>query len=90
MGATYKIISELHLGEQGETCSSPLFFGDKMPRNIIDIVYEFIDALEFDALIKWADLLGVEHEEKMWFDDEWPDRENNLRVDVGEAMACFC
>lgn len=49
-------------------------------------VENFIDALKFESLIILADILKVPHNEEQWFDDEWLDKEDDLRVVVGEAM----
>ncbi len=48
-------------------------------------IEQLVEDMPFDTLILWADLLGVEHNEKQWFDDEWPDKENELRVAVVKA-----
>ena len=53
---------------------------------IEDLITQFVDDLSFDVLLSWADMLGVEHDEKQWLDDEWPNRDSELRVEVGEAM----
>jgi len=53
---------------------------------ITDLIDQFISDLEFDVLIAWADMLKVPHDEDMWFDDEWPDREDELRVKVAGAL----
>ncbi len=45
-----------------------------------------IDTVNFAGLIKLADKLGVRHDEDLWLDDEWPDKEDELRVAVAEAM----
>lgn len=50
---------------------------------IVDLVFENI---EFENLIDWADWLEVEHDENMWLDDMWPDYEEQLKVDVAEAL----
>lgn len=52
--------------------------------NLID---QFVENLDFDVLIIWADILDVEHEENLWLDDMWPELESELRVKVSEAMA---
>ena len=57
---------------------------DKM--TLDDLIDQFIEDLDFKVLIIWADILGVEHDEDMWLDDMWPDAENELRVQVGDAM----
>jgi len=53
---------------------------------IASLACEFTDALSFDTLITWADILKVEHDEKSWLDDAWPDREISLRTQVATAM----
>ena len=51
-----------------------------------ELATQFVDDLSFDVLIGWADVLGVEHDEKQWLDDMWPEKESELRVEVAEAM----
>ncbi len=51
-----------------------------------DLIEQFVEDLSFDALVVWADILGVEHDEKQWLDDDWPMKDNELRVCVAEAM----
>ncbi len=45
-----------------------------------------IDTINFAGLIKMADKLDVPHYEELWLDDDWPDKEDELRVAVAEAM----
>ncbi len=45
-----------------------------------------IDTINFAGLIKMADKLDVPHYEGRWLDDEWPDKLDELRVAVAEAM----
>lgn len=54
--------------------------------DIDDLIDQFIEDLDFEVLIIWADILGVEHEEDMWLDDMWTDCESELRAEVGDAM----
>ena len=51
-----------------------------------DLIEQFVEDLEFDVLLGWADLFKVEHNEKHWLDDEWPDKEDELRVEVADSM----
>ena len=51
------------------------------------LIDQFVEDLDFDTLIVWADILEVDHDEKMWLDDMWPDKESELREAVGNAMA---
>lgn len=61
-----------------------LVIGDTMDIN--DLIDQFVEDLTFEALIIWADLLDVEVNYPP-LDDIWPDWDNELRVEVGEAMA---
>ena len=54
---------------------------------IDDLTAQYADDLSFDALIIWADILHIDHDEKQWLDDMWPDKESELRTVVAEAMA---
>jgi len=54
---------------------------------IDDLATQFVEDLAFNTLLVWADILSVDDGEGYWFDDEWPDKEANLRVAVAEAMA---
>ena len=54
--------------------------------DIDNIIDQFIEVLDFDTLIAWADVLDVEVNYPPT-GDMWPDWENELRVEVGEAMA---
>ena len=53
--------------------------------DIDDLINQFTEDLEFDALVEWAKILGVEINSTPT-DDMWPDWENELRVEVAEAM----
>lgn len=50
------------------------------------IEIEIVEGLCFETLIRCADLLEVTHNYEQWLDDEWPDKEDELRVKVAEAM----
>ena len=47
---------------------------------------QYVQSMSFDELIMEADMLGVDHDEEHWLDDEWPDKEDALRVDVISAV----
>ena len=51
-----------------------------------DLINQFTEDLDFDALIGWADLFGIDHDYKSWFDDDYPDKESELRGQLAEAM----
>lgn len=56
--------------------------------NIDTLIENFVKELDFDALIAWANMLGVEYVRDWndWNDDDRPDKEDELRVAVAEAM----
>lgn len=54
--------------------------------DIDDAIDNFIACLDFDHVIAWANLLDVEVNYPP-VDDMYPDWENELAVEVGEAMA---
>ena len=47
---------------------------------------QYVESLAHDSLIIEADNLGVAHDEECWLDDEWPDKEDELRVRVINAL----
>ncbi len=47
---------------------------------------EFVSMLSFENLIEVADVLKVPHDEDQWLDDDYPDKEDALRVAVAEAL----
>lgn len=55
--------------------------------DIDDLIDQFVEDLTFEALVIWADILEVEHDENAWIKDIWIEKENELRLAVGEAMA---
>jgi hypothetical protein len=57
-----------------------------MMQDIDDVIDEFAFEMDFDVLIAWADLLGVDHDEDTWIDDTWVDSEVSLREEVAEIM----
>ena len=50
------------------------------------VIEQLVDDMEFDTLIVWADILKVPHNENYWTDDDMPDKTDELRVAVAEAM----
>lgn len=43
-----------------------------------DLIDEFVEALEFEELLAWADMLGVKYFQ--WLDDDFPDSEFSTNV----------
>jgi len=56
-----------------------------MIKDIDDIIDQFVEDLDFEVLETWAKILEVEVNYPP-LDDMWPDWENELRVEVGDAM----
>ncbi len=52
---------------------------------INDLIDQFCDDLDFDALKPWAKKLDITYSAPS-FDDDWPDWEDELRVKLAEAM----
>lgn len=53
--------------------------------DIDDAIDNFISILDFDQIIAWANFLDVEVNYPP-VDDMWPDWQNELAVEVGDAM----
>lgn len=53
--------------------------------DIDDAIDDFISILDFDQILAWANLLDVEINYPP-IDDMWPDWQNELAVEVGDAM----
>ena len=54
-------------------------------KDVDDVIDDFLDVLNFDAILEWAKLLGVEIDYPPT-GDMWPDWQNELAVEVGDAM----
>ncbi len=50
-----------------------------------DLITQLIDDMEFDVVVEWAKILEVEVNPPP-LGDMWPDWQNELRVEVAEAM----
>ena len=48
---------------------------------------KFVESMSLTLVIAWANVLGVEHDKESWLDDEYPEKENDLRVRLATAMA---
>ena len=51
-----------------------------------DLVNQFVSDLDFDVLVGWCDIFGIDHEEEMWLDDDWPDKDMELRGELADKM----
>ncbi len=73
-----------HEGFKGtETTPIPLGGSETGSATILEII---VETMEFKSLIAIADILGISHNYGEWLDDDWHDKENDLRVAVTEAM----
>ena len=52
--------------------------------NIDDLIDQFTEDIQFDALKDWCCVLGVDYEEPL--DDMYPDWECEIRTELGDAM----
>lgn len=50
-----------------------------------DVIDQFVEDIDFETLLMWADILNVEVNCPPT-DDMWPDWECELRAEVGDAM----
>ena len=53
--------------------------------DIDDLIDQLVEDFDFETVCIWADILGVEVNPPP-LGDMWPDWENELRVEVGDAM----
>ena len=54
-------------------------------KDIDDVIEEFIEVLDFEAIVRWAKILDVEVNYPM-ASDLWPDWQAELTTEVGDAM----
>ena len=54
--------------------------------SIDDLIDQFIEDLDYDVLVAWANIFEVEVNPPSLLDDMWLDWESELRVEVGDAM----
>ncbi len=46
----------------------------------------FVESMSLTQVVAWADILGVEHDKESWLDDEYLEKEDDLRVRLAVAM----
>ncbi len=51
-----------------------------------DFITKFVEDLNFDLLIGWSDIFNLDHDYKSWLDDDYPEKENELRTKLVDAM----
>jgi len=49
-----------------------------------ELIDQYAEDIDFDALKHWAAILGVDYDPPL--DDMWPDWEDELRTEIGEAI----
>ena len=54
--------------------------------DIDDLINQFTEDLDFDALKPWCDILGIDYDPPP-LGDMWPDWEVELRTEIGDAIA---
>ena len=54
--------------------------------NVTNTIETWVELMEWDTLIAWADILKVEHDESNWFDDTWSEHVSDLRESVTVAI----
>ncbi len=52
----------------------------------MQLAEQFVEDITTEALFTWCDIYGIPHNEDQWLDDEWPKREDELRVKLAERM----
>ncbi len=77
--------AQMECSSPGEPAKAPEQRFDGTQPNPLPLGQD-VELMGFRALVNWADKLGVSHDEGHWLDDEWPDKEDELRVAVAEAM----
>ena len=76
-------ITDGQTGAFDGTQANPVSFKNNI---VSDICLMLVEDMAFDTLLTWAETLAVPHDVRFWLDDEWPDKEDALRVAVAEAM----
>ena len=78
------LVQEVALLRENQRALLLLIKENEMTLN--DFVTQFVEDLDFDVLIGWADMFGIDHDYKSWLDDDYPDKESELREQLVEAM----
>ena len=50
------------------------------------LITQLVEDLDFKTVRTWADILKVKYDMDSWLDDEYPDRMDEVRVQVADAM----
>lgn len=54
--------------------------------SIESITEQFVEELDFKQVCEFTEVLGIENDSDQWLDDEWPDKESELRVKVAKQL----
>jgi len=54
-----------------------------------NLIEQFVDDLKFDVLIGWCGIFNIPTNVDQWADDEWVDKESELRIQVAAAICQF-
>ena len=64
-----------------------LFVWDKLQKTSLDdLIYQFTEDLDLDALKDWCTILSVDYDVESWLDDDYPEKDMELRTQLAEAM----
>ena len=66
-----------------ENCQKKILEADRERTNNID---QFVCDLTEEWLFRLAKLAGIEFDHRQWLDDEWPDREDEIRTQLMERI----
>lgn len=53
---------------------------------LIDAIVQFVEDIELETVLVYCDTYQVPHDEEQWLDDDYPDKEDALRVALIDAM----
>jgi hypothetical protein len=61
----------------------------EMSIDIDNVVYKMVESLDFDEQIFLANKLDVEHDEGSWLDDMYPQKMEELKEQIEDALRKF-
>ena len=51
-----------------------------------DLITQFVEDMAFSTLLNWACIFHIAVDTGMWLDDEWSEKEDELRKEVVDAI----
>ena len=54
--------------------------------SVESVMEQCVEALDFTQVCEFTEVLGIENDSDQWLDDEWPDKESELRVKVAKQL----